>query len=141
MDKYMQAAKELKTELETYAANLQLAIEDATQTSPSPTDPMFPKELLWAALGGMITNLTLRVRETCPSSALLLQSTATLLGMDPSSVNYNLTRADIAGAASMASIMVMMRRHMDALENNAVKDAKQELSRIMRIHPDRPGPR
>lgn len=141
MYKYMQAAKELKTELETYAANLQLAIEDATQTSPSPDDPMFPKELLWAALGGMITNLTLRVRETCPSSQLLLQSTATLLGMDPSSVDYSLTRVDIAGAASMASILVMMRRHMDALENGAVKDAKQEINRIMRIHPDRPGPR
>lgn len=133
----LEFAKELQKELQTYAELLTVTLEDFTKTSSSD----LPKVILWGLLGGMICNLTLRAKEICPNSKDLLRSTANFLDLDPTSAEATEVTADLTGASAMTAILVIMNTNINSLRAKLAGQAEQEIGRIMRIHPDRPGPR
>lgn len=133
----LEFAKELQKELQTYAELLTVTLEDFTKTSSSD----LPKVILWGLLGGMICNLTLRAKEICPNSKDLLRSTANFLDLDPTSAEATVVAADLTGASAMTAILVIMNTNINSLRAKLAGQAEQEIGRIMRIHPDRPGPR
>lgn len=135
----LEFAKELQKELQTYAELLTVTLEDFTQAPSLDGSEDFPKELLWGLLGGMICNLTLRAKEICPNSKDLLRSTTHFLDLDPAEATV--VAADLNGAVIMTSILVIMNNNINSLRASIARQTEQEIGRIMRIHPDRPGPR
>jgi len=137
----LEFAKELQKELQTYAELLTVTLEDFTQAPSLDGSEDFPKELLWGLLGGMICNLTLRAKEVCPSSQDLLRATTHFLDLDPTSDEATVVATDLNGAAAMTAILVIMNTNINSLRASIAGQVEQEIGRIMRLHPDRPGPR